>query len=213
MPRVMPPLAAAFQQRILEALAVSQAGDLAAASPLGSVMRQEWYAARVELLYELAFLRMFIEWELFLEQTFLRYLCGYRSSAGTLYIAVNGGYCHTLQLAEATILAGRSFVLWHDPVRVIDRSRRFLVGCPHETVLASNRARLIDMAAVRHRIAHGQADARQKFDIATMNLIGRRYRGSRPGRFLRDWDRSTTLQRRWLETLGMELANLAQQIV
>src|SRR5712672_2619521 len=35
---------------------------------------------KLELLYELAYLRFFIQWEVFLEQSFLRYLCGYSSS-------------------------------------------------------------------------------------------------------------------------------------
>jgi hypothetical protein len=209
----MPPLAVQFRQRISEALALAEAGDLAAAAPLSEPLRSAWHIARVELLYELAYLRIFVEWELFLEQTFLRYLWGYVSLAGHIYPSAVGGFCATLQAAETTILAGRAFALWHDPTRVIARARQFLTGCPHESVIASHTARLIDLAAVRHRIAHGQKDAKQKFDTATINLAGRRYRAARPGRFLRDWDHSGTRPRRWLGALGLELGNLAQQIV
>jgi hypothetical protein len=119
----MPPFAAQFRQRVSEALSLAQAGDLAAATPLGAPLRSEWHIARVELLYELAYLRIFVEWELFLEQTFLRYLCGYVSIGGHIYPSVGGGFCATLQIAEATMLAGRPFFLWHDPIRVISRAR------------------------------------------------------------------------------------------
>ena len=211
MPRPMPPFARRFKQRVTEPLALAQAGDMAAASPFGSPIRREWHVARVELLYEFAYLRMFIEWEMFLEQTFLRYLCGYVSAHGTVTPKA-GVICTTLRSAQIAVLQGKSFVLWHNPTEVMDRARTLLTGCPHEIVLSSCVARLRDLASVRHRIAHGQEDAKRKFDIATTNIAGRRYRGARPGRFLRDWDRSVAPPRRWLEDLGLELENLAQQI-
>src|SRR5260221_12742426 len=95
MPRTMPPLAVQFRQRVSEALALARAGDLAAAAPLGAPLRSEWHVARVELLYELAYLRIFVEWELFLEQTFLRYLCGYVSISGGGVRSLPGTLCPT----------------------------------------------------------------------------------------------------------------------
>lgn len=213
MARTMPPLAVRFRHRVTDALSLARAGDIAAAASIGDPLRTEWHVARAELLYELAYLRIFVEWEMFLEQTFLRYLCGYVSAGGQIFHPATGAIPATLQIAESEILgSGRDYVLWHDPMTVIRRARRFLVDCPHESVIRSNIARLVHLAALRHRIAHGQKDAKRKFDIATINLAGRRYRGARPGRFLRDWDRSVTPGRRWLTTLGSELENLAQQI-
>src|SRR5262249_28723097 len=111
------------------------------------------------------------------------------------------------------LVSGASgFALWHNPAVVIRRSRLHLRLCPHEVIIMSNTARLENLSAVRHRIVHGQDDAKKKFNTATMALCGRRYPGARPGRFLRDWDRSTTPNRRWLETLGSELVGLARQI-
>jgi hypothetical protein len=197
-----------------EALALAGAGDLAAAARRDGRISQEWYVARVELLYELAYLRIFIGWESFLEQTFVRYLCGYRSTGGVTFSPTGAGAFYTkIQDAETSVLGGRQFVLWHDPISVMRRAQRFLINCPHESVIASHATRLTDYGSVRHRIVHGQEDARLKFNNATMNLAGRRYRGARPGRFLRDWDRSTTPPQRWLSVLGADLANLAQQIV
>ena len=207
----MPPFAGLFQQRVTEALALARAGDMVAASPIGSQIRREWHVSRVELLYEFAYLRMFIEWEMFLEQTFLRYLCGYVSVHGTVTPS-SGVFCTTLRTAQVAMHQGRPFVLWHDPNAVINRARTLLTGCPHEIVISSYVSRLRDLASVRHRIVHSQDDAKRNFDIATTNIAGRRYRGARPGRFLRDWDRSVAPPRRGLEALGLDLVNLAQQI-
>ena len=102
--------------------------------------------------------------------------------------------------------------MWHNPTAVILRSQQFFPASRHEVVVASSTARLENIAAVRHRIVHGQKDARLNFDNATMRLSGKRYRGARPGRFLRDWDVSSTPSKRWLESIGDELCGLASQI-
>jgi hypothetical protein len=80
-------------------------------------------------------------------------------------------------------------------------------------VCQSNLARLEAFAAIRHRIAHGQDDAKTKFDAATMLLAGKRYYGSRPGSFLREFDASLTPSRRWIEIISNELVGLISQIV
>lgn len=211
MPRHMPAIAVAFGARVSDAIALARAGDIAATVPPPNPVRSEWYPARVELLYELAYLRFFIEWETFLEQSLVRFLCGYVCRHG-IVIPASGTFFPSLGQAEAGLLGGQAYKLWHDPNIVVNRVRGFLTNSHYENVIASHIATLGDLASIRHRIAHGQADARRKFDVATMNLAGRRYRGARPGKFLRDWDRTTIPPKRWLETLGTELVNLARQI-
>jgi hypothetical protein len=212
MSRQMPPYAASLHQKISEAVALAKAGDLVIATmALDTPLRQEWSIKRIEFLYELSYLRMFVEWERFLEETFLRYLCGYVSTHGACQPAT-GQHFNKLGVAEAAVLGGRPYALWHNPNTVITRSRNFFVNGFHEVVIASNVARLDHFAAIRHRVVHDQYDAKQSFDLATMNLVGRRYRASRPGRFLRDWDQSGVPTRRWLDTIGTEIAQLARQI-
>lgn len=208
MARPMPGYTAALQERVTSALALAQAGERAAQSSV----REHWHVARVEYLYEISFLRIFVEWEVFLEQTFLRYLCGYRSRHGAYPPAAGGQHCASLRQAEALLFGQRGFTLWHDPTRVVNRSRGYLRACPHEVVLQTDIPRLECFSAIRHRVAHGQDDAKQKFDRATMTLCGRRYRGARPGRFLRDWDTASQPQQRWIEVISLELAGLANQI-
>lgn len=208
----MPQLAATFVRRADEAIALAYAGDIAlAAAKPGTSLRKEWYVSRVEYLYEVAYLRLFNEWELFLEESFVRYLCGYVSMHGCPAPVPGGSYFGSIALAERAVLGTRDFVLWHDPITIARRAKKFLVNSKHELVISSNSGRLSDLGAIRHRIAHAQEDARRKFDGATMMLAGRRYRGGRPGRFLRDWD-SNAPPVRWLETVALELKGLAGQI-
>jgi hypothetical protein len=213
MARQMPGLEAEFRTRVAEAIRLAQIGEVARAeSVVGSDTRKNLHHSRIELLYELAYLRIFSAWEAFLEQTFFRYLCGYTSRAGTAIALAGTSFSTTLGAAELRVLSGRDYVLWHSPSKVVQRSQRFFQSCPLEIVLQSNISRLEALASIRHRITHSQNDARKKFDTATMSLAGKRYRGSRPGAFLRDYDVSLTPQVRWLEELGHELMSLAIQI-
>ena len=108
MPRQMPPYAAWFQQRVDEAIRIARAGDLVIASnPVGTPLRREWHFSRVELLYELAYLRIFLEWETYLQETFVRYLCGYRSARGMCAPIAGTQYRADLSSAESDVLRGR----------------------------------------------------------------------------------------------------------
>jgi hypothetical protein len=208
----MPKYVSTLSQRVTEAITIAEAGDMARTmSERISPLRRAWPVSKVELLYEFSYLRFFLEWERFLEETFVRYLCGYQSVHGVCHI-IRGHYFGTVIAAERAILGSRNFTLWHDPTKVITRSQKFFNNGFHEVVVNSNIARLLDLAAVRHRVVHDHNDSRTKFDQATLNFVGRRYPGSRPGRFLREWDQSVTPPRRWLETLGTELVNMARQI-
>lgn len=209
----MPALGAEFCQRTSSALALAEIGEVARyEAPRGSRTRLGLHPTRLESLYEMAFLRVFVGWEAHLEQAFLRFLCGYASHRGLAQLVPGRVYEPSLAAAERTVLGAKSYVLWHSPARVAARSQRYFKSSPVEAVVLSNAARLEALAAIRHRIAHAQTDARTKFDAATMSLAGRRYAGSRPGSFLRDWDRSTVPHLRWLERLANELAALAVQV-
>jgi hypothetical protein len=217
MPRRMPRFDRVLSNQAQSAIGIVKAGEIAHISG-GRSIRREWNVRRLEALHELAYLRAFAAWEACLEAVFYRSLCGYASTAGQETL-VRGHYFPSVAAAESAVLSGKSYILWHDPQRVIDRCRSFIrsgaSGCPCvlATTISSNLTRLAHFAAARHRIVHDQADAQRKFDAATMQIAGRTYPSSRPGRFLRDWDTSTSPQRRWLDVLIGELASLANQIV
>lgn len=200
------------------AVAIVRAGEICRV--LGSpLIRKEWTTSKLEALYELAYLRIFAVWETCLEGIFYRSLCGYASSAGQETLTI-GRHYPSLTAAEAAVLGSRhSYALWHNPQKVIDRCRGFILsgtlGCPglQELTISSNLAHLSDLSNMRHRIVHDQADAKRKFDAATLRMMGRTYAASRPGKFLRDWDTSVVPQRRWLDTTIADLTALAGQMV
>jgi hypothetical protein len=213
MPRAMPPLARRFASAVDDALDLARDIETARIHLMRNPRSRGFLRVfRVELLYELAFLMIFVAWEDFLEQSFLRYLCGF-ASAGGQAVLKSGKFRRSIADAERAILGRRQYALWHSPITVISRCRGFFSNGIHSHVIASIQSRLECFSSVRHRIAHAQADAKRQFDAATMHLAGRRYAGARPGRFLRDWAPNAVQQSRWLETIADELKGLAHQIV
>jgi hypothetical protein len=160
-------------------------------SNLGSLGRAELTPARLELAYEIAFLRIFAEWETLLEEVTVRHMCGYTSSMYAPTFPPGIAVATTINAARITLLGGNRFVLWHDTGRNLRRVGRLLVGCPVETVTLSARTWLDDISAIRHRVAHRSDDARINFDSATLHLAAQRFRGSSAGNFLRSQDPST----------------------
>lgn len=213
--RVLPPLDLALRTNVLASVAIAHAGEAARlALPVGSPAWRQLHVPRLELLYELAFLRVFVEWELFLEQTLTRLMCGYRArSAGQAVLKPGIVYTPTLAMAQVALLGNRHYLLWHDPAKALARASTRFSSSSFQNVVASSSSRLAHFASIRHRIAHGQADAHANFNAATMQLNGRRYPGARAGRFLRDWDIGTNPRVRWLESIATELCSLASQIV
>jgi hypothetical protein len=216
----MPRLDLVLSGQATAAISLVRAGEIAHVSG-GPIIRKEWSVSKLEALHELAYLRVFAAWEAFLEAVFYRSLCGYASTAGqeTLVAGflVTGTHYPSLMAAEAAVLGPRNtFLLWHSPQKVIQRCKQYIrsgTGFPgrQEQVLASNLARLESLAATRHRIVHDNADAKKKFDDATLHIAGRTYLASRPGRFLRDY--SALPRKRWLDLTIAELTALAGQIV
>jgi hypothetical protein len=208
----MPRLAAAFAAACDTACRLAAAGEQVRVLG-GTIARQHVTIARLEYLYEIAYLRIFIAWEDFLEESFLRYMCGFRNSTGPIPRAGGAAYCASISAAKTLLYSGAQFMLWHNAPRVVTRSQTHFVQGLHETVLASSQTRLEWFSNVRHRVAHGQTDAQHKFDAATMQLVGRRYPASRVGRFLRDVDQNQNAPLRWLESIANELSALASQVV
>jgi hypothetical protein len=146
---------------------------------------------------------------------------GYSFAAGQEVLR-SGVYFGTIGSAESAVLAAHgprtSYLLWHSPQQVIQRCQTYICNgtgylARQEKVIDSSLARLEYMSHMRHRIAHDNKDTKAKFNGATLGLVGRIYRGSRPGRFLRDVDLSTPTRGKWLETLANELVGLASQMI
>jgi hypothetical protein len=177
-----------------------------------SVIRQQLKVDRLEALYEAAFLRVFSAWEDFVEESLTYLLAGYRTPTYTPLPAPGTKLAGTLKAARSALYGSRSYLLWHDPDRVINRAKRHVVSCPVENVFLAERLTLGHYAAVRHRIAHSSVDAAHKFRNAAVYIAGSEYKGL-PGRFLRSPDLSDPLnQPKWIRVICDELSELAIQI-
>jgi hypothetical protein len=222
MPRMMPRFDRELMRKSDLAMGIVRAGEyVRVKSPARSFLWRQWSLARLEALYELAFLRMFVAWETCLEEVFFRSLCGYASAAGQETLVI-GRHHASRSAAERAVMGGRPYLAWHNPSEVIKRCQAHIrsrdpahpsyIG-QQEAVVASQVASLTCFANIRHRIAHGQNDAKMKFDLATLSIAGRTYRGSCPGRFLRDVVPATVPPKRWLTAIGDELVGLLRQII
>lgn len=214
MPRSLPPLGSQFRRVVDASVAIAEAGEIVkdGAAP-GSDAYREFRPARLEALYEMSYLRLFSQWEVFLEETFVRLMCGYTVNGGQQAIAPPHTAFGTLEDARTALYSGQQYLLWHNPNAVVARSRRWFVNGIHEQIALSHLARLEWFGKVRHRIAHGSDQVKSEMDSASIQLAGKRYPGSSAGRFLRDWHPVNPLeQRRWLKILSAELSGLALQI-
>src|SRR3954468_2679348 len=110
MPRQMPPLALRFAGAVTRAAGIAEAGEIVRASATpGSVVQRELRVSRLEALHEMAYLRIFVEWELFLEEAFFRSQCGYVSSLYAPVFAAGQQRQKTLADARAALYGSQPY--------------------------------------------------------------------------------------------------------
>jgi len=208
----MPPLATKFRASVSLAIQIASICERPRTNSfIGRQVRTELTVSRTSLIYELAYLRTFNLWEIFLEDTFIRYLCGYRFR-GLAETPITS-FATSMASARTVIYAGRSFLLWHNPTTVVRlANQHFNHGNRPALVIGSMLADIEAYASIRHRIAHDHLDAKVKFDQACMRLTSRRFPGSRPGIMLRDRSTYGGTNLTWLERISLELCAVATQL-
>lgn len=191
----------------------SQTSEAIELIQIGEKSRDFLYNRRLHI-YEAAYLIVFSAWENFLEQSFLRFLCGY-SSSGRRHSPVSGRrFSGNIAAAHETVLSGRKYILWHNPNFVIERSKKYFVSGPHEYVLSSALSDIENFASIRHFVAHRNIDTSLKFQKAATDLTGAPIVGGRPGRLLRrkTIDVVTGSDVTWFEKISNDLLRYANQI-
>jgi hypothetical protein len=208
----MPPLSTKLRVQLLEAIDIAMMGErLRSNTEIGEAVRRELTVHRRTLLYELAYLRAFNQWEVFLEEVCLRYMCGYAFMGVQETPLV--GFSTSLGAARAVLYGSKMYLLWHNPRHVCDRAdNHFVSGNRLASVIGSAFTDMQDYATIRHRIAHDHIDARRKFDTSCMRLAARRLPGSRPGAFLRLPTLHGGVPVSWLERICKEMSSLAAQL-
>lgn len=123
-------------------------------------------------LAEMAWIQMFLAWEEFLEESFVRHLLGARSPRGPrahpLVIVRSLEQTRKLILGE-----GRSYLDWTEPDKLIGRSALFFRdGEPYRTAITSASLHLRRMKTVRNQIAHRSQAAAEKYKGLLLELYG-----------------------------------------
>ena len=121
---------------------------------------------------ELAFLKAFLAWENFLEETFVLYLVGRKppgAPAPTRY-AFPPSYAVA---SEWVVPEGRHYASWTVAADVSRRAERFFrQGRPFSTTLRANQNALDEARILRNAIAHSSASTQQKFENLVRQKLG-----------------------------------------
>lgn len=139
---------------------------------------------QVALIAELAFLRCFLSWEVFLEECFLSYAEGALSPSGNTFpcflSAPSRNHIQAIIKGER-----RSYAAWVNHQQVIERAKLYFEGGePFDAALSTVSSALSDMIVVRNRIAHRSGSSSEKFLALVRRLNGAVAPGMTPGRFL-----------------------------
>lgn len=138
---------------------------------------------QVEIIAELAFLRIFIAWENFLEESFIRYLVGGKAPSG--YSPRRFVNPPNMKIAMKIISGDRDYIKWNSAGEIIARSRiYFKDGEPYKTALEAATTDLDEVNTIRNRIAHKSNNTKNKFNDFIRRKFGHGKRGMTPGRFL-----------------------------
>jgi len=139
--------------------------------------------SKLYLIVELSFLQLFTSWEQFLEEAFIRYMCGNITSRG--YSPKRFVQPRTLEHALDMVMQGRPYVDWTKLEEVITKAELYFEkGEPFANTLRNASAHLEDMKTLRNRIAHRSKHSEARFQALVRQRIGHNPRGIVPGKFL-----------------------------
>lgn len=131
----------------------------------------------------LALLKLTLAWESFIEDSFLRFLCGAKSAAGlspTLLVAKEP----TLSAAFRALSGGDRYLGWQADRTIKRANKWFDAGAPYATAVNGAKSDLDAMAEIRNRIAHRSNHSVKAFQDVVRAHLGYVPAGMTPGRFL-----------------------------
>ena len=137
-----------------------------------------------EEIVTLAFLKLGLAWETFLEESFLKYLCGAPSVTGTNPNLIGGPF-QSLTAAKAAVFGGQAYVSWARQPTIQRANVYFQGGGPYANTINGIASELRSFTDIRNRIAHRSDSARTKFRNEVTQRLGYVPRGTTPGRYLR----------------------------
>lgn len=166
---------------------------------------------RRDTLTEVAFLRAFTSWEIFLEETFLLYLLGHKPPKGAP--PYRYGFPKNPDAAVEWCTDGKDYAKWN----VSDVQRRanrwFRHGKPFTPALQGQQSRLSQLVTIRNAIAHESSSARSKFETIVRNELGALPPNATVGSFLLIAKPNITPPISFLEFYVREILGIARIIV
>jgi hypothetical protein len=183
------------------------------ASPKPGHKRAMISPQRRDSMMELAFLRSFLAWETFLEESFVLYLGGQKPPKGRAPFRYS--FPPNLGAAmEWVVPEGQDYATWTVASRVTERAQRFFRhGQPYAPVLRSNQSALDESRTLRNAIAHASASAQSKFETLVRNKIGALPPKLTVGGFLGMVVPSSTPPRSYLDHYLEKIEFAAHQVV
>jgi|ERR1035438_5610214 hypothetical protein len=121
-------------------------------------------------IVESAFLKMYVEWENFLESSFSEYLLGETSICGNLPVryATPRDINHALNLIKGPL----KYFDWSDPEKIILISEiYFLNGEPFKSTLNSIKSYLMDLRTIRNAAAHLSSTTSNQLNALSSRLL------------------------------------------
>jgi hypothetical protein len=126
---------------------------------------------RCDSIIELAFLRAFLAWETFLEESFVLYLLGHKPPRGR--VPHRFTFPPNRKFAEQWVIPEhRPYATWN-AASVIDRAQRFFRdGRPFTNALRANQSLLDESKIIRNAMAHKSRTAYDKFENLVRIKLG-----------------------------------------
>lgn len=143
------------------------------ASPGAGIRRPMISRQRRDSMTELAFLRAFLAWEMFLEESFVLYLVGLKPPRGRR--PKRYAFPPNVRIAAEWVIPEGSWdhAKWTTVDKVCKRAERFFVnGGPFAVILKSNQNTLNESKTIRNAIAHMSANVQTKLETLVRNKLG-----------------------------------------
>ena len=139
---------------------------------------------RIELFAGLALFRIQMAWETFLENVFLRYMCGAMSASGYSTILLGNPRPSISDAMNELLSPSLRYLNW-TPTDVLYRANNYFdQGEPFSSTISAITQTLREIAGVRNCLAHRSEYATQEFRSVVRRSFGYLPRGINPGRFL-----------------------------
>lgn len=165
-----------------------------------------------DLVAQIAFLKGFMSWETFLEESFILYLLGTPPPIGTP--PTRSIIPLDREKAEKIVAEGKQYADWTTADLVIQRSERFFAtGGPYPNALKIKKPTLEEIKKIRNAVAHPSTYGQDEFKKIVRNKLGSYPPGLTVGQFLTMTIPKSSPPESFLEFYVDILLFLAQEIV